>query len=142
MIHKFCLEETIMNSKFDGTLLGLIITNIITGLIIGITLGIATPWAVCYQQSWMASHTVIDGKRMRFDGTGMQLFGNFIKWFLLCILTLGIYSFWLGIKMKQWITKHTHMAPLPEQPATVAPQSVVAPQQTNTDTATTEEVAE
>ena len=57
---------------------------------------------------WDASHTVIEGKRLKFDGTGGQLFGHWIKWFLLTIITLGIYSFWLIIKLKQWRIKHTY----------------------------------
>jgi uncharacterized membrane protein YjgN (DUF898 family) len=131
-----------MESRFTGRLIGLIGINILTGFLTIITLTLAYPAAVCMKERWIAKHTIIDGRQLVFDGKGIQLFGNYIKWFLLTIITIGIYSFWLGIKMKQWITKHTHMAPLPEQPATVAPQSVVAPQETNTDTATTEEVAE
>ena len=99
-----------MESKFTGGLLGLIGIGILQALIITFTLGIAAPWAICLKQSWIAKHTIIDGRQMIFDGTGGQLFGNYIKWFLLTIVTLGIYSFWLSIKMQQWITKHTHLA--------------------------------
>ena len=99
-----------MESKFSGGLLGLIGISILQGLLIGLTFGLATPWAVCLKESWMAKHTVIDGRQVVFDGTGGQLFGNYIKWFLLTIVTLGIYSLWLGIKMKQWVVKHTHLA--------------------------------
>ena len=99
-----------MESKFTGGLLGLIGINILTSIIIGITLGLGTPWAICMKQSWIASHTIIDGHTLKFDGTGGQLIGNFIKWFLLTIITFGIYSFWLYIKIQQWVTKHTHLA--------------------------------
>ncbi len=99
-----------MESKFTGGLLGLIGVSIVQGLIVMFTLGICTPWAVCYKQKWIASHTYVDGKQLKFDGTAMQLFGNFIKWMLLTIITLGIYSFWLMIKMKQWVASHTHFA--------------------------------
>ena len=99
-----------MESKFTGGLLGMIGVSIVQALIIGFTLGLATPWAICFKEQWVASHTIIDGHHVTFDGTGGQLFGNYIKWFLLCIITLGIYSFWLTIKMKQWVTKHTHLA--------------------------------
>lgn len=95
-------------SKFTGSLLGLIIINIICVLISILTLGLGIPWAVCLKESWYAERTVIDGKELYFDGNGFQLFGNYIKWFLLTIITLGIYSFWLVIKMKQWVIKHTH----------------------------------
>ena len=99
-----------MKSKFTGGLLGLIGISILQWLLIVFTFGIAAPWAVCLKESWVARHTVIDGRQLRFDGTGGQLFGNYIKWFLLTIITFGIYAFWLNIKMKQWVTKHTHFA--------------------------------
>ena len=98
-----------MESKFTGGLFGLIGISILQWLLIFITLGLGAPWAICLKESWIAKHTVIDGRQLTFDGTGAQLFGNYIKWFFLTIITLGIYSFWLSIKMKQWITKHTHM---------------------------------
>lgn len=98
------------NSEFNGGLLGLIGISILQGLLITFTFGIGVPWAVCLKESWVAKHTVIDGRQLVFDGTGGQLFGNYIKWFLLTIITCGIYGFWLSIKMKQWIVKHTHFA--------------------------------
>lgn len=97
-------------SVFTGSLLGLIGVNIVTALLILVTLGIGVPWAVCYQQRWMMSHTVINGKQLKFVGTGGALFGQYIKWILLTIITLGIYSFWLTIKMKQWEVEHTVFA--------------------------------
>lgn len=96
------------NSYFDGRLIQLIGWRLLGLLIIIITIGIATPWANCMVYKWDASHTVIEGKRLKFDGTGGQLFGHWIKWFLLTIITLGIYSFWLIIKLKQWRIKHTY----------------------------------
>ena len=99
-----------MNSKFTGSLLGLIGISILQALIIACTLGLGVPWAVCLKESWVAKHTIIDGRPLRFDGTGVELFGTYIIWFLLCIITLGIYSFWLSIKMKQWVVSHTHFA--------------------------------
>lgn len=103
-------------SKFDGGLLGLIGINLLVAFLAGITLGIGTPWGVCIRERWIASHTVIDGKRLTFDGKGSQLFGNYIKWALLTIITLLIYSLWLWIKMKQWTVKHTHFATGAEAP--------------------------
>ena len=98
-----------MNSKFEGSLLGLIGVSILAWIISILTFGIATPWAMCMKERWYAKHTIIDGKQIVFDGNGGQLFGQYIKWFLLCIITLGIYSFWLSIKMKQWVVSHTHV---------------------------------
>ena len=103
------MEEVKLESKFTGGLLGLIGIGILQALIILFTLGLGAPWAICLKESWIAKHTIIDGRQLTFDGTGGQLFGNYIKWFFLTIITLGIYSFWLSIKMQQWVTKHTHM---------------------------------
>lgn len=102
--------HTPAESKFTGTLLGLIGINLLASLIILCTFGIATPWAICIREKWVAEHTFINGRQLTFDGTGAQLFGNYIKWFLLCLITLGIYSLWMGIRMKQWVVKHTHFA--------------------------------
>lgn len=99
-----------MESKFTGGLLELIGISILQVIIIFFTLGLATPWAVCLKESWIAEHTVINGRRLKFDGKGRQLFGNYIKWFFFTIITLGIYSFWLSINMKKWVVKHTHFA--------------------------------
>ena len=103
------MEYTTKESKFTGSLLGLIGINLLQALIIILTFGLAAPWAICMKERWIARHTIIDGRQLVFDGTGGQLFGNYIKWFLLTLITLGIYGFWLDIKMKQWITKHIHM---------------------------------
>ena len=99
-----------MESKFTGGLLELIAVNILQWLITFLTFGLGAPWAICFKESWIASNTVIDGRRLVFDGTGGQLFGNYIKWFLLTLVTFGIYGFWLGIKMKQWVVMHTHFS--------------------------------
>lgn len=99
-----------MESKFTGGLLELIAVNILQWLITFFTLGFGAPWAVCFKERWIASNTVIDGRKLVFDGTGGQLFGNYIKWFLLTLVTFGIYGFWLGIRMKQWVVMHTHFA--------------------------------
>ena len=100
---------SIMESKFNGGLLGLIGISILQALISVCTLGIAVPWAVCLKERWLAKHTTIDGRQLVFDGTGLQLFGMYIKWFLLCLITLGIYSLWVSLKMKAWVVSHTHM---------------------------------
>ncbi|MHB9296734.1 hypothetical protein PilKf_02509 [Pillotina sp. SPG140] len=95
-------------SVFDGSVLGNFGTNLVATLLAFITLGIGLPWAVAYRQRWLASHTVIEGKRLRFDGTGGQLFGNYIIWFLLSIITLGIYGlFFMPVRIQQWVSKHT-----------------------------------
>lgn len=94
-------------SYFDGGLLQLIGWHLLGFLLVIITLGLGAPWANCMIYKWEASHTVINGKRLKFIGSGGQLFVHWIKWFLLTIITLGIYSFWLVIKLKQWRVKNT-----------------------------------
>ncbi len=98
------------NSYFDGGLLGYIGITLLTTIITVCTLGICVPWAICFKESWLASHTVVEGKRLKFVGTGIGLFGNYIKWFFLTIITFGIYSFWLVIKIQQWKVKNTVFA--------------------------------
>lgn len=97
-------------SYFDGGLAQLIGWSILGFLITVFTFGFCYPLSFVLIYRWKASHTVIEGRRLRFDGTAVGLFGNWIKWWLLSIITLGIYTFWLGIKLEQWKTKHTHFA--------------------------------
>ncbi len=97
-------------SYFDGGLLELLLYRLLGGIITFITLGLGLPWAYCLIYRWEASHTVIEGNRLRFDGTAMGLFGHWIKWWLLTIVTLGIYGFWVQIKLRKWKTKHTFYA--------------------------------
>lgn len=98
-----------MQSKFTGSLLGLIGINILTGILISVTFGIATPWAICMKQDWITRHTIIDGKQLYFDGTGGELIGKYIIWWLLTLVTCGIYGFWLSLKMEDWVVSHTHI---------------------------------
>ncbi len=74
-----------------------------------LSLGIAYPFMVCWRERWVASHTYINGKRLKFDGNGGQLIGKYIVWWLLSLVTLGIY--WLvavSLRLEGWKTKHTH----------------------------------
>ena len=86
-----------MNSRFEGSLLGLIGVNILAWVISVLTFGIATPWAMCIKYKWQINNTVIEGRRLKFIGTGSSLFMNYIKWWILTIITFGIYGFWLYI---------------------------------------------
>lgn len=96
------------NSKFTGSMFGLLGVNLATLFLTGLSLGLAYPWLLCWKQSWYAEHTYINGQQLHFDGTGLQLFGNWLKWLILTIITLGIYFLWLPIKIEQWTVKHTH----------------------------------
>lgn len=94
-------------SYFDGGLLQLLGYRILGAVVTVLTLGVCAPWAITMVESWKASHTVINGKRLKFTGSATSLFGQWIKWLLLTIITLGIYGFWVQIKMIQWVTKNT-----------------------------------
>ena len=72
-----------MNSRFEGSLLGLIGVNILAWVISVLTFGIATPWAMCIKYKWQINNTVIEGRRLKFIGTGSSLFMNYIKWWIL-----------------------------------------------------------
>jgi hypothetical protein len=95
-------------SKFTGTMLGLLGVKVLSFIITSFTLGLGYPWAVSYKQKWLVKNQIIDGEQLVFTGTGGGLFGNYIKWFLLTIITLGIYGLWLPLKIQGWITKNTH----------------------------------
>lgn len=96
-------------SKFDGSLFGLVGHRVGCFIVTVCTLGLAYPWATCHMLRWKTMHTIIDGHRLTFDGKAIQLFGNWIKWILLTLITFGIYGFWLGIKLEQWKACHTHV---------------------------------
>ena len=97
-----------MESKFTGTLWGLIGINVLQFALTTLTLGIAAPWALCIKQRYLVNNTVIDGHRHVFDGMGCELFRKYIVWFLLLVVTLGIYGLWINIKMHRWVTSHIH----------------------------------
>lgn len=91
---------------FDGSAFELLGLRILTGIVTFITLGIAYPWAVTMLYAWEASHTVLDGRRLKFTGTALGLFTLWIKWLVLIVITFGIYSFWVDISVRKWKTEH------------------------------------
>ena len=97
-------------SKWEGCLLGAIGINLLMILITACTLGIGAPWALCMKERWVASHTVLDGKRLRFDGQGGELFVTYLKWYLFTVITIGIYGFFVPTKLKQWKVSNTHLS--------------------------------
>ena len=101
-------------SYFDGGYWAYIGYNIAVSFVTGITLGIAHPWMKCWYQKWLASHTVINGKRMTFDGKGGDLFVKYIVWLLLSYVTCGIYTLWMSVALKKWISERTHFEGEPD----------------------------
>lgn len=101
-------------SYFDGGYWAYIGYNIVVAFVTGITFGIAHPWMKCWYQNWLASHTVINGKRMTFDGKGGDLFVKYIVWLLLSYVTCGIYTLWMNVALKKWISEHTHFEGEPD----------------------------
>ena len=74
--------ETKGKSYFDGTTLQLIGWRFLGALVSLITFGLCIPWAYTMIYKWEATHTYIEGRRLKFDGSALQLFGKFIIWFL------------------------------------------------------------
>lgn len=101
-------------SYFDGGYWAFIGYNIVVNFVTAITFGIAHPWMRCWYQKWLASHTVINGKRMTFDGKGGDLFVKYIVWLLLSYLTCGIYGLWMAVALKKWISERTHFEGEPD----------------------------
>lgn len=75
-------------------------------LVTVLTFGICYPWAVVMTYRWKASHTTIDGRRLRFTGSAVGLFGQWIKWWVLVVVTLGVYSFWVYPRLLRWTIEH------------------------------------
>ncbi len=101
-------------SYFDGGYWAYIGYNIVVNFVTAITFGIAHPWMRCWYQKWLASHTVINGKRMTFDGKGGDLFVKYIIWLILSYLTCGIYGLWMAVALKKWISERTHFEGEPD----------------------------
>ena len=87
---------------FDGGAASYLGVGILSNLIIVVSFGILTPWAIAMRYRWVASHTLINGRRVEFTGSAANLFGHWIKWLLLCIVTFGIYSFWVAPRLWRW----------------------------------------
>lgn len=75
-------------------------------LIFIITLGFGLPWAYCRFVRWNASHTVVQGHRLKFIGKGGRLFGKFLLWIILIPLTLGIITIWVHTFLERWKVKY------------------------------------
>ncbi|MBO5211889.1 MAG: DUF898 family protein [Clostridia bacterium] len=101
-------------SYFDGGYWAYIGYNLVVAFVSSITFGIAYPWLKCWYQKWLASHTIINGKRMTFDGKGGELFGKYILWLFLSWLTCGIYGLWMAVALKKWISEYTHFEGEPD----------------------------
>lgn len=91
---------------FDGGLFELVCWKVLGFLVTTLTLGICAPWAYTMVYKYEASHTVLDGRRLRFTGSAIGLFGQWIRWLLLTIITFGIYGFWVNLALKKWKTRH------------------------------------
>lgn len=64
-----------METKFTGSLAGLVVVNILAGVVSSLSLALLIPWSICYRYRYLASYTIIDGNRLHFDGTAAQLWG-------------------------------------------------------------------
>ncbi len=94
-------------SQFDAGLLSLWGMRFVKRFVMIITLFLGWGWAQCYEQRWIAKHTLIDGYQTRFDGRAIQFLGKFLLWVLLCVCTVGVYFLFLEGSKRKWIAKHT-----------------------------------
>jgi uncharacterized membrane protein YjgN (DUF898 family) len=100
------MEESKLQSKFEGGVLPIFLFSLWAPLLLGITLSLAFPFVICTVIRWICNNAVIGGKRYRFNGTAGGLFGRWIIWFLLSIITLGIYSFWSTRNQIRWVVEN------------------------------------
>lgn len=92
-------------SFFDGGVLGWIGHSILFVLLCIIPI-IGVPFGLCNMGRWIASHTVINGNRLRFTGSAGSLLGSWIIWVVLTVITVGIYGFWVPTKVMKWIAQN------------------------------------
>ncbi len=123
MEHTPMYTSEFKESRFTGTVLGMLAVDLVTVFITGITFSLAFPWILCWREKWFKEHTYINGRQLDFTGTGMQLIGNWLKWVLLTFITFGIYGLWLPVRIEQWSVKHTCFAD----------QALSAPQESESD---------
>lgn len=97
------------NSYFDGEVGEAFLYLLLFAIIPAVTCNIATPWIICEYKKWEASHTVINGKRMKFYGTGGDLFGKWLLNSFLCFITCGIYAFFIPVMLKKWEMYNTYI---------------------------------
>ncbi|HIU71131.1 MAG TPA: DUF898 family protein [Candidatus Enterosoma merdigallinarum] len=74
-----------------------------------LTLYILKPYIMVTETKFLASRTVLDGRRLVFDGSGTILFADYIKWYFLTIVTLGVYAFFVRNRLLQYKVKHIHL---------------------------------
>ncbi len=96
-------------SYFDGGVLGWIGHSILFVLLCLIPfVGIA--FAICNMGKWIASHTYVDGRRLKFVGSASSLIGSVIIWEILTIITLTIYGWWVPVKICKWVASNLTFA--------------------------------
>ena len=100
------MEESRLQSKFEGGVLPIFLFCLWAPLLLAITLSLAFPFVLCTVIRWVCNNAIIGGKCYRFKGTAGGLFGRWIIWFLLSIITLGIYSFWSIRNQIRWVIEN------------------------------------
>jgi len=94
-------------SFFDGTVGEYFLIVLLGSLLTSITCGIYSPWLTCKLQAFEASHSVINGDRLKFTGTGGELFLELLIIALLSSVTCGIYETWGICRLNRFIYSHT-----------------------------------
>jgi uncharacterized membrane protein YjgN (DUF898 family) len=92
--------------EFDGSAGDYFKVALLSWLLTAITFGFGSPWAMCMIVSWQASHTLVNGRRLRFDGKGGEFFVQYLIFYVLTCITCGIYLFWGVPKIIRWFTEN------------------------------------
>jgi len=119
-----------MNSKqfeFQGTAGEYFVVVIISSLMqIVPVFGFAL--SMNYTYSWLADHTLIQGKKVKYSATFWETFKFMFVNILLVLITFGIYVFWFVPKMYRYIAEHVSFVDQPmAAPAPMAPPMPESP---------------
>lgn len=95
------------DSNYEATFVSNLIISFIGKLITIFTFGVLYPYALCFDNNFIASKTLIMGKRIKFIGKRKELFKKYIRWYLLIFSTLGLYLFIMPYKIKKWVSENT-----------------------------------
>ncbi len=100
-------QVTVMESYFDGGLVGFIVLQITNLFITLLSIGIAYPYVIARSFKWEVEHTVINGKRLKFNGTGRSLVWFWIKWAFILLITVGFALPWYFLSVMDWKVRNT-----------------------------------
>ena len=96
--------------RFDGTAkerFKLMWKQILVSLLLIWIFPIGFAKAKIMKLEWVASHTIVNGTRLKFKASAASLATQWVKWFFLTLFTLGMYGWKLSVKVREWRMAHT-----------------------------------